>query len=64
MRSTLFGLLIIVSGVLASCSQKNNQTLEVKGSVKNIDKIMAQYPGVFKTDSIKLFLYEVPFGAE
>jgi peroxiredoxin len=64
MRLKLLGVLVIASALFAGCSRKNNQTLQVTGTVKNIDKILAQYPGVFKTDSIKLFLYEVPFGAE
>jgi peroxiredoxin len=47
-----------------SCSEKKKDTIEVKGSLKNIDKTMALYPEAFKTDSISLLLYEMPFGGD
>ncbi|MHA4847505.1 peroxiredoxin family protein [Flavitalea antarctica] len=47
-----------------SCSEKQKDTIEVKGTLKNIDKIMALYPEAFKSDSISLLLYEMPFGGE
>ena len=47
---------------LASCKHKSTGKLEVSGEVKNIQAAMAQYPGVFKSDSVMLYLYEVPFG--
>jgi peroxiredoxin len=47
-----------------SCSEKKKDTIEVKGTLKNIDKIMALYPEAFQSDSISLLLYEMPFGGE
>ena len=48
----------------SSCSDKKKDTIEVKGTMKNIDKIMALYPEAFKSDSISLLLYEMPFGGD
>lgn len=53
----------LVAGIF-SCGQKSTNSFEVKGVVKNIEKIASQYPAFFRTDSIKLLLYEVPFGNE
>ena len=47
---------------LASCKQNSTGKLQVTGTVKNIKAAMSQYPGVFNSDSVKLYLYEVPFG--
>jgi peroxiredoxin len=38
--------------------------LTVKGSIKNIDKMLTQFPNLFVNDSIKLMLYELPFGSD
>lgn len=45
-----------------SCKQNNTGRLQVSGTVKNIQAAMAQYPGTFKSDTVQLYLYEVPFG--
>ncbi len=50
--------------IAVSCSQKESATIEVSGSMKNIDKLVEQYKGTFDGDSIKLYLFEVPFGAD
>jgi len=47
-----------------SCSETKKDTIEVSGTVKNIDKIMELYPDAFKSGNISLLLYEVPFGSE
>jgi peroxiredoxin len=49
---------------LLSCKQKSDKTFTVKGSIKNIEKLASQYPALFRNDSMKIFLYEVPFGNE
>lgn len=54
--------LIVIA--FASCKQKDTGRLTVIGEIKNIEAAMAQFPGVFKSDSIQLFLYEVPFGSD
>ena len=47
-----------------SCTEHKKETIEVSGTLKNIDKIMELYPDAFKSDNISLLLYEVPFGGE
>jgi thiol-disulfide isomerase/thioredoxin len=64
MKTRYLVQLICVALLFAGCSQKNKETIEVKGTFKNIDKIMALYPEAFKTENISLLLYEVPFGAD
>lgn len=62
-KSSLFALLFAV--VLFACKQKNASTkIEVEGEVKNIEALMAQYPAMFPTDSLKILLFEVPFGSD
>lgn len=64
MRSSTI-LFLLITVVLFSCKEKKSVTkMEVTGTVKNIDGLMAQYPGTFPSDSLKLVLYEVPFGAD
>jgi len=57
-------ILIGVVGLVFSCGQKSGNSFEVKGTIKNIEKLASQYPSLFRNDSIKLYLYEVPFGKE
>jgi peroxiredoxin len=38
--------------------------IEVAGEVKNIEGMRQQFPNVFTNDSLKIMLYEVPFGNE
>lgn len=52
----------VLISVICSCGDKSSERFEVTGTVTNIDKLSSQYPDVFKTDSIKVYLYEVPFG--
>lgn len=47
---------------LFSCNQESDKEFTVKGTIKNIEKLAAQYPALFRNDSMKVFLYEVPFG--
>ncbi|HTE26361.1 peroxiredoxin family protein [Flavitalea sp.] len=56
--------ILCVAMFFISCSEKKKDTIEVKGTLKNIDKIMALYPEAFKSDSISLLLYEMPFGGD
>lgn len=60
-----FSLFVLLAVALFSCKQKNSGTkIEVEGEVKNIEALMAQYPAMFPTDSLKILLFEVPFGSE
>jgi len=46
-----------------SCNHSDSGSqLEIKGEFKNYQASMAQFPQTFPTDSVKVFLYEVPFG--
>lgn len=56
-------LVVFIAGIL-SCNQNSDKDFTVRGSIKNIDKLAAQYPALFRNDSMKVFLYEVPFGNE
>jgi peroxiredoxin len=64
MKTRYLVQLICLALLFAGCSQKNKETIEVKGTFRNIDKIMALYPEAFKTENISLLLYEVPFGSD
>jgi hypothetical protein len=51
--------------MLFACKQQNSGSkIEVTGEFKSVDSTMAAYPNMFKSDSLKLVLYEVPFGNE
>src|SRR3990170_7149254 len=59
--------LLLLPGIVAlffSCKEKSADNFEVKGTVANIEKLASQYPALFRNDSIKILLYEVPFGNE
>jgi len=62
MKAVIYTLLVSIG--LSSCSTDSRQTFKVSGQVANLEKIFTQYAGAFEHDSIKLFLYEVPFGAD
>lgn len=49
---------------IAACQSKPAGSLEIKGTVKNLDKLAEQYPGSVKDGAITLLLYEVPFGSD
>lgn len=52
-----------LSLMLFACKQQPaGSKVLVTGELKNIDSLKAQFPGVFEKDSIKVLLYEVPFG--
>ena len=58
-----FSIIIsLLSTILVSCGHEEEPTFRVKGSFKNMDELITQFPGIFKGDSIPLYLYEVPFG--
>lgn len=65
MQSQLKLFALLFTAVLFSCKEKQSATkIEIDGEVKNIEAMMAQFPGMFPTDSIKLVLLEVPFGSD
>src|SRR5918993_1539747 len=64
MKTRYIVSIFCISMLFFSCSEKKKDTIEVKGTVKNIDKMMALYPETFKSDNISLLLYEMPFGGE
>lgn len=59
-----FLFISLLSLLIISCGKKEGTTLEINGSLKNFDQLLAQYQDIFKSDSIKLYLYEVPFGGD
>lgn len=62
LRTILFALIIVT---LAACKEQKVETkIEVAGQLKNLDSLKVEFPAVFATDSIKVVLYEVPFGGD
>ncbi|RYY25946.1 MAG: TlpA family protein disulfide reductase [Chitinophagaceae bacterium] len=57
--SCLFAIVFI-----AACKESKKETIEVTGTVNNIEKIMELYPDAFSEGNISLMLYEVPFGSD
>ena len=62
----LFQNLAIVIFVVfvMGCDEEQKNSLTVTGTLKNVQQVQSLYPGVFKGDSLKIYLYEVPFGAD
>jgi peroxiredoxin len=60
------GLLVLLfASAFISCREKHDELkIEVAGQLKNLDSLRTQFPAVFGTDSIKMLLYEVPFGSD
>jgi peroxiredoxin len=60
-RISVFFLLV----AMISCkNEPQGSKIEVSGEVKNIEGMRQQFPNVFTNDSLKIMLYEVPFGNE
>jgi peroxiredoxin len=56
-------IFVFIAGLL-SCKQKSDKGFTVTGTIRNIEKLAGQYPALFKNDSMKVLLYEIPFGNE
>lgn len=55
----------LVSVMFFACKENREETkVEVAGVFKNLDSLKERFPAVFGSDSIKVILYEVPFGGE
>lgn len=62
LRTIFFALTAVT---MFSCKEERQQTkVEVAGELKNLDSLKVQFPNVFAADSIKVILYEVPFGGD
>ena len=58
-------LFFLCSIIAVACKEKPAGTsVEITGEVKNIDSLKVEYPNLFRNDSLKLLLFEVPFGNE
>lgn len=58
-------IIVFCSILFATCKEKPVGTsVEITGEVKNIDSLKVEYPNLFRNDSLKLLLFEVPFGNE
>ena len=57
-------LFVVMTSLVVSCKEKPGSNFEVNGTIANIDKLASQYPTLFRKDSLKVFLYDVPFGNE
>jgi peroxiredoxin len=57
--------LALVAFSVFACKEKREETkIEITGVLKHLDSLKVQFPAVFDTDSIKVVLYEVPFGSD
>lgn len=57
--------IILLSVTLFACKEEPaGNKVVVTGELKNLDSLRTQFPVVFDNDSVKVLLYEVPFGAE
>ena len=56
----------IVSGILffSACTSQSKTNLEVKGTIKNLEKITQTFPGAGSPEAVSLFLYEIPVGRD
>jgi peroxiredoxin len=60
-RISVFFLLV---ATISCKNEPQGSKIEVAGEVKNIEGMKQQFPNVFTNDSLKIILYEVPFGNE
>lgn len=60
-RLSVFVLLAVS---VLSCKEKSGNNFTAKGKILNIERLISQYPSGFRNDSMKIYLYEVPFGNE
>lgn len=51
-----FGMLCLVAG----CSRNNSGKLEITGTIENVDKVVTEYPGLFKNGEMKVLLISIP----
>lgn len=62
LRNICFVLLAVS---VFACKEKREETkIEITGQLKHLDSLKVQFPAVFDSDSIKVVLYEVPFGSD
>ncbi|HUQ66471.1 MAG TPA: TlpA disulfide reductase family protein [Flavitalea sp.] len=59
LRTILFAMLAVT--FFACKEEREESKIEVTGVLKNLDSLKRLFPAVFDNDSIKIFLYEVPF---
>ena len=62
-RYSLFGILSMI--LFFACKENPAGTkVEITGTIANIDSLRSAFAGAFDKDSVKVLLYEVPFGNE
>ena len=57
-------LIVGTSLLLLACNSENENSLTIKGTLVNTDKITTLYPDAVKDGKITLLLYEIPFGGD
>lgn len=57
-------VVVAVMAMAAACSGGSKESLEVKGTVANVDQVSEFYPKAIDNGKITLYLYEIPFGGE
>ena len=61
---SFIGLIVSISFLMLACNNENKDSLTIKGSLVNTDKITTLYPDAVKDGKITLLLYEIPFGGD
>jgi peroxiredoxin len=62
MTSRISILATLFFAALFSCKEKpESTTVQVSGTIENVDSLRQEFAGLFEGDSLKVVLYEVPF---
>jgi len=65
MQYRLSVISLMLAAALFACKEKQEGAkIIVTGKLKNVDSLRSEFPTTFPGDSIKMLLYEVPFGSE
>lgn len=64
MKKQLFAAVLVLVTMLAACSDKRKNNLEITGSIANTEQVATLYPRALNNGKITLMLYAVPFGGE
>ena len=62
LHSIFFSLIII--SFFACQNDKEQSKVQVTGVIKHLDSLKVEFPAIFRSDSIKISLYEIPFSGD
>lgn len=64
MKYALRWMVLAVVVIMTACSPNDKNVLEIKGTLEHVEQIAANYAGVVNNGTVKLALYEIPFGGD